>query len=155
MGPHRTFLDLCEFHLVSLEPSSGAPAGVKGEGRRQDPPGIGHTLHSHLRGPGHHAGVLGRNDDGWSDGVCRAADIWGEEQTLGIPSEPHPRQRDAVGDLCPNGGGVGRRLAAPELSLQVLTPGTLPPSILLCWWVSAQHPGRAHGRPQDATHVPP
>ena len=52
-------------------------------------------------------------------------------------------------------GGVGRRLAAPELSLQVLTPGTLPPSILLCWWVSAQHPGRAHGRPLDATHVPP
>lgn len=49
-------------------------------------------------------------------------------------------------------GGVGRCPEAPELNLQTLTRGTLPPSILLWWWVSAQRPGRAHGRPQDVTH---
>ena len=44
------------------------------------PPGIGHALHGHLRGPGHHAGVLGRNDDGWSDGVCGAPYSWREDR---------------------------------------------------------------------------
>lgn len=51
---------------------------MKGREGKHYPPGVGHTLQGHLRGPGHHAGVLGRDDDGGGDGVCRAPYIWGE-----------------------------------------------------------------------------
>lgn len=54
----------------------GAPLGGG------DPPGISHTLHGHLGGPGHHAGIPGRDDDGGCNGVCGAPHIWGENQVL-------------------------------------------------------------------------
>lgn len=60
----------CSKRMVLL-----ATALVRDQSKRRHLPGIGHTLHGHLRGPSHNTGVLGWDDDGWCDGVGRSPNI--------------------------------------------------------------------------------